>query len=191
MAVISFQVAVAQTNEGQRTFADLQKKYEPQRQQLKSLGDEINSLTRQLQAQATTLSPADQQSRSTAIETKKKQLDHDTQDAQNEFQKDMQNVYNVLASKVYDVMKIYAEEHGYLMVFDVSQHQENPVIFASESVNITKAVTEAYNAKPVVPAAASAAAPSRSGQGTTITTNCTGVKSGPNGEIIPTNCTTQ
>jgi outer membrane protein len=34
IAVIAFQVAVAQTNEGQRNFADLQKKYEPKRQQL-------------------------------------------------------------------------------------------------------------------------------------------------------------
>jgi outer membrane protein len=33
IAVIAFQVAVAQTNEGQRNFADLQKKYEPKRQQ--------------------------------------------------------------------------------------------------------------------------------------------------------------
>ena len=31
IAVIAFQVAVAQTNEGQRNFADLQKKYEPKR----------------------------------------------------------------------------------------------------------------------------------------------------------------
>ena len=37
IAVIAFQVAVAQTNEGQRNFADLQKKYDPKRQQLKSL----------------------------------------------------------------------------------------------------------------------------------------------------------
>ncbi len=29
IAVIAFQVAVAQTNEGQRNFADLQKKYAP------------------------------------------------------------------------------------------------------------------------------------------------------------------
>ena len=31
IAVIAFQVAVAQTNEGQRDFADLQKKYAPKR----------------------------------------------------------------------------------------------------------------------------------------------------------------
>ena len=36
IAVIAFQVAVAQTNEGQRDFADLQKKYAPKEAQLKT-----------------------------------------------------------------------------------------------------------------------------------------------------------
>ncbi len=35
IAVVAFQVAVAQTNEGQREFADLQKKYAPRKPSLK------------------------------------------------------------------------------------------------------------------------------------------------------------
>jgi len=64
-------VAVAQTNEGQRNFADLQKKYDPKRQQLKVLSDEVDNLTKQLQAQGDKLSPAEQQSRAKAIDDKK------------------------------------------------------------------------------------------------------------------------
>ena len=63
IAVIAFQVAVAQTNEGQRNFADLQKKYDPRREQLKTLSDEIDDLTKQLQADEAKLTPAEQQSR--------------------------------------------------------------------------------------------------------------------------------
>jgi outer membrane protein len=44
VAVIAFQTAVGQTNEFQRNFADLQKKYEPKRAQLKTLADEIDGL---------------------------------------------------------------------------------------------------------------------------------------------------
>ena len=44
IAVVAFQVAVAQTNEGQRNFADLQKKYDPKRQQLKAASDEVDTL---------------------------------------------------------------------------------------------------------------------------------------------------
>ena len=51
VAVIAFQAAVSQTNEFQRDFADLQKKYDPKRQQLKALSDEIDTLTKQLQDQ--------------------------------------------------------------------------------------------------------------------------------------------
>src|SRR6478609_9186229 len=46
IAVIAFQVAVAHTNEGRRSFADLQKKYQPKQAQLKSLNDEIDTLTK-------------------------------------------------------------------------------------------------------------------------------------------------
>jgi outer membrane protein len=151
IAVIAFQVAVAQTNEGQRNFADLQKKYEPRRQQLKALADEIDGLTKQLQASGSTLSPAEQQSKATAVDTKKKQLDRDAQDAQNDFSQEMQDVYNALASKVYDVMQAYAELHGYTLVLDVSQ-QQSPVLYAATANNITKDIIDAYNQKSGIPA---------------------------------------
>ncbi|MFP5203851.1 MAG: OmpH family outer membrane protein, partial [Acidobacteriota bacterium] len=48
VAVIAFQAAVAQTNEFQRNYADLEKKFEPKRQQLKTESDEIDNLTKQL-----------------------------------------------------------------------------------------------------------------------------------------------
>ena len=83
---------MAQTNEGQRSFADLQKKYEPKRQQLKALSDEIDTLTKQLQTQGTTLSDADRASRAKAIDDKKKQLERDAEDAQNDFQQEMQDI---------------------------------------------------------------------------------------------------
>ncbi|HZP04305.1 MAG TPA: OmpH family outer membrane protein [Terracidiphilus sp.] len=151
IAVIAFQVAVAQTNEGQRNFADLEKKFDPKRQQLKALSDEVDTLTKQLQAQGATLSDADRATKSNTLDTKKKQLDRDAQDAQEEFQQQMQDLYNGLASKVYDVMQSYAEKEGYTLVLDVSQ-QQNPVLFASNSTNITKQVIDAYNVKSGVPA---------------------------------------
>ena len=160
IAVVAFQVAVAQTNEGQRNFADLQKKYEPKRQQLKTLNDDIDSLTKQLQTQGTTLSETERASRAKTIDDKKKQLQREAEDAQNDMQQEMQDLYNGLASKVYDVLAAYAQQHGYTLVLDVAQ-QQTPVLYATESTNITKAVIDAYNAKSGVPAppAAPPAAP--------------------------------
>jgi outer membrane protein len=151
IAVIAFQVAVAQTNEGQRNFADLQKKFDPKRQQLKTLSDQVDSETKDLQAKGATLTDAERSSRSKEIDSKKKQLDRDAEDARNDFQQQMQDLYQTLASKVYDVMQSYAQKEGYTLVLDVSE-QQSPVLFASTSTNITKQVIEAYNVKSGVPA---------------------------------------
>jgi outer membrane protein len=160
IAVIAFQVAVAQTNEGQRNFADLQKKYDPKRQQLKGLSDEVDSLKKQLQAQGDKLSDAERASRAKTIDAKEKQLQRQAEDAQNDFQSEMQELYNGLASKVYDVLATYAQQQGFTLVLDVAQ-QQNPVLYANESTNITKQIIDAYNVKSGVPAppAQPAAAP--------------------------------
>jgi outer membrane protein len=163
IAVIAFQVAVAQTNEGQRNFADLQKKYDPKRQQLKALSDDVDNLTKRLETQGDKLSDAERASQAKIIDDKKKQLQRDAEDAQNDFQSEMQEMYNALASKVYDVLASYSQQQGFTLVLDVSQ-QQNPVLYANDSTNITKPVIDAYNVKSGVPAppaqpAGSAAAP--------------------------------
>jgi outer membrane protein len=144
-------LAVAQTNEGQRDFADLQKKYAPKEAALKSLNDEIETLTKQLQTQGATLSEVDRATKAKAIDDKKKQLDRQTSDLRDSGQQDMQDIFNSLASKVNDVMEAYAEEHGLTLVLDISQ-QQSPVLYASNGSNITKEVIDAYNVKSGVPA---------------------------------------
>ncbi len=151
VAVVAFQVAVAQTNEGQRSFADLQRKYQPKQNQLKSLSDEIDGLTKQLQASGDKLSDNERAARAKTIDDKKKQLERSAEDAQNDMQNEMQELYSSLASKVYDVLNDYAKAHGYTLVLDVAQ-QQSPVLFATESTNITKAIIDAYNVKSGVPA---------------------------------------
>ena len=151
IAVVAFQLAVAQTNEGQRDFGDIQKKYAPKEAALKTLSDEIDNLTKQLQTQGATLSPAEQANRAKVIDEKKKQLDRDSEDARNDFQQDIQDMYNALASKVYDVMQSYAEQQGFTLILDISQ-QQSPVLFSANGTNITKQVIDAYNLKSGVPA---------------------------------------
>jgi outer membrane protein len=154
VAVIAFQAAVGQTNEFQRNFADLQKKYEPKRNQLKTLADEIDGLEKQLQAQGDKLSDAERANRTKTIEDKKKQAQRFAEDAQNDLQGEMQEIYNAIASKVYDVLSMYAQQQGYTLVLDGSgsQQQAPVVLFAGQNIDITKAVIDAYNVKSGVPA---------------------------------------
>ena len=161
IAVIAFQAAVAQTNEGQRTLGDLQRKFEPKQTQLKTLNDEIEGLKKQLQAQGDKLSAAESAARAKAIDDKTKALQRQAEDARNDYQSEMGEVFNTLASKVYEVVESYAKEQGYTMVIDVSQ-QQTPVLWAADSTNIGAAIVAAYNTKsgvPAPPAAPAASAP--------------------------------
>jgi outer membrane protein len=151
IAVISFEAAVGQTNEFQRKFGDLQKKYDPKRQELKALNGQIETLTKQLETQGDKLSDAERASRAKAIDDKKKQLQRSGEDAQNDFQQEMQEMFSSVASKVNEVLASYSQEHGYTLVLDRSQ-QQPVVLFAQPSSDITKDITQAYNAKSGVPA---------------------------------------
>ena len=157
IAIIAFQPAVAQTNEGQRAFADLQKKYQPKQTQLKALNDEVDKLTKDLQGQGDKLSEAERAARAKTIDDKKKQLERSAEDAQNDFQNEMNELYGSLAQKVFDVLNDYSKQHGYTLVLDIAQ-QQSPVLFATDSTNITKAIIDAYNTKSGVPAPATPAA---------------------------------
>ena len=154
VAVIAFQAAVGQTNEFQRNFADLQKKYEPKREQLKNLADEIDGLEKALQAQGDKLTDTERASRAKTIDDKKKQAQRFQEDAQNDLQGEMQETYNGVASKVFDVLSAYAQQQGFTLVLDeTSNQQQAPVVlYAGANSDITKAVIDAYNLKSGVPA---------------------------------------
>jgi len=159
IAVIAFQVAVAKTNEGQRNFSDLQKKYLPKENELKGRSDEVDTLTKQLQAQGASLGDAARATQARTIDEKKKRLDRDAEDLRTAGGQEAQAMYNTLATKVYDVLASYAQQQGYTLVLDVSQ-QQNPILFALPNTDITQAVVDAYNVKSGVPAPPPSATPS-------------------------------
>ncbi len=152
IAVIAFQAAVGQTNEFQRNLADLQKKYEPKKQSLQTLSSQIETLQKQLQTQAATLSDAERERQSREISDKQKQLQREQEDDQNDFQQDMQDTFNGVASKVGDVLITYAQQHGYTLVLDGGEQQAQTVLYHTPATDISQAIVDAYNLKSGVPA---------------------------------------
>jgi outer membrane protein len=152
VAVIAFQAAIGKTNEFQRDLADLQKKYGPRRDQLKTLSDQVDSLTKQLQDQGTQLSESERVSRARTLDEKKKELDRETQDAQSDFQNDLQQLVSTIAEKVGTLMTDYATKHGYTLVLDAGDQQNAMVLYAVPSTDITQTIIDAYNEKSGVPA---------------------------------------
>jgi outer membrane protein len=154
VGVIEFQAVVGQTNEFQRDFTDLQKKYEPKRTQLKTMSDEVESLDKQLQSQGATLSEAARAAQTKTLDDKKKAAQRFAEDAQNDLTGEMNDVYNKVASKVFETLNAYAQQQGYTAVMDStsSQQQAPVVLYHTDSSDISKAVLDAYNTKSGVPA---------------------------------------
>jgi outer membrane protein len=154
IAVIAFQAAVTQTNEFQRNFADLQKKFEPKRDELKALNDQIETLQKQLQTQGATLNDAERESRAKTISEKQKQLQRNQEDDQNDFQQAMQETFNGVAQKVGEVLIAYSQQHGFTLVLDGGEQQTQMVLYHNPATDISQAVLDAYNLKSGVPAPA-------------------------------------
>ena len=154
IGVIAFQATVTQTNEFQRDFADLQKKYEPKRQELKTLSDQIDTLKKQLQTQGDALSDNERESRARTINDKEKQFKRTQEDDQSSFDQDMQQTFNAVATKVGNLLIDYAQKQGYTVVLDGGSQDAQVVLYASTATDLTKTILDAYNTKSGVPAQA-------------------------------------
>lgn len=147
IGVIAFQQAVTATNEFQRNFGDLQKKWEPKRQELKTLSDQIESLKKQLQTQGDALSDQERETRARTINDKEKQLQRSTEDDTNDFQQELQETFNGVASKVGDLLVNYAQQQHFTLVLDGGNQQVQTVVYANPTTDLTKAIVDAYNQK--------------------------------------------
>ena len=164
IAVIAFEAAVFNTNEFQRKIADLQNKYAPKQAQLKSLSDEIDTLTKQLQTQGDKLSDTERASRSKTIDDKTTQAKRMFEDAQKHYQQEMGELNSAMSAKVYEVLANYAQQQGFTLVLDESPQQQQPipvVLWSTPSTDITKAIIDAYNLKSGVPAPPPPPAPAK------------------------------
>lgn len=158
IATINIQGALVSTKEGQKAGAELEAKAAPKRKSVESRQNEINSLKDQLQKGQNTLSEAAKSDLYRNIDQKTKALNRDMQDIQEELDQDQQKVLNELGQKIYAVIAKYGQEKGYTMVLDVSNPQ-TPIVWASNSIDITKDIIELYD-KENGGAATSTAAPS-------------------------------
>jgi outer membrane protein len=147
IALIQFEQAAAATNEGQRSLQELQKKYEPKKAQLEALGQEIDTLTKQLQAAPATMPDAERASRQRTIETKQKQYQRDGEDAQNAYGADLQEAVGKVAQKLGPVVINYVQKNGYTMLLDNTGQQGGvAVLWTQDGTDISQAIVDAYNA---------------------------------------------
>ncbi len=172
IAVIEYEQATAATNEGQRALQALQKKYEPQKNQLQGLQIEIESLTKQLQSAPATMTDEERAARARTIETKQKQLQRDGDDATAAFNAELQETLGTVAKKLGPIVIKYVQDNGYTMLLDNTGQQGGLSVLWTQpgTTDISQAVVDAYNASSGVAAPAVPSAPSASRPRPTTTT---------------------
>lgn len=154
IGIINIQGAIANTAEGKKVIADLQKKYQPRQQALQSLQTEIQAIQDQLTKQAATLSDEEQGRLTRDAEEKQKKLKRDTEDAQNDFSNDRDEVIKRIGQKMVKVIQDYAQANGFTLVIDGAQV---PIYYAATDLDITGEIIKRYDAaNPVADAGAPA-----------------------------------
>jgi outer membrane protein len=143
-AVINIQGAIISTKDGQKAAAELNAKTAPKKRELEQKQNEINTLQDQLNKGSNTLSDSAKNDLYKSIESKKKGLQREVEDAQADLEADQQKLLQQLGQKILAVIEKYARDNGYTMVVDVSSPQ-TPVLYASPSIDITKEIIELYD----------------------------------------------
>jgi outer membrane protein len=155
VGVIDMQGAIAGSNEGQRDFEALAKKFEPRRLELQKLNTEIEDLKKQLSTQGDKMNAEAHEALVKSIETKTNSLQRSGEDAQNEFQQQQIEIAGRILQKLAPVITKYVSDNGYGLLLDASSPwPQGPVVVATQAVDITKPIVDAYNVQSGVPAPA-------------------------------------
>lgn len=160
VGTINIEQAIFSSNEGQRDFQALSKKFEPKQNELKGSADEIDSMKKQLNAQQDKLNDEAREKLVKQIESKQKAFERSQQDATEDFQGQQGEIGNKILTKMAPLIVKYAADNGYGMIIDTSQQwPRGPVIWYGPAVDITQPIVNAYNTQSGVPAPAAGATP--------------------------------
>ena len=131
-------------------FVDRQKKLDDMAAKIKQLPDEITNLQQQA-AKGTPIAPQTIQAKIDQLDLLKKQAQRETEDAQAAYQKRRGELFGPLQEDVGKALDVFAKTRGITMILDGSQVQG--ILYAADSLDITKAFISDYNAKNPVTAA--------------------------------------
>jgi outer membrane protein len=142
IAVIQMRQAMLATQEGQAAGKAMQVKFAPKRAALEKEDAAIVALDEQLRKGAATMSPEARQKMQDEIVRRKKNLERDVEDLNTEQQAEDNRVSQEITGKLGDVIDKAAKANGYAVVMDASP----PLLWASETSNITPDIIKAYDA---------------------------------------------
>jgi len=152
VGIINMQTAIVATNEGQRDFEALAKKFEPKRTELKGISDDLDSMKKQLDTQGSKLNDETRSDLVKKIEAKQKTLTRASEDAQSDLQAQQNEIAQKIVQKMGPVIGKFAKDNSLGMILDATRAwPDGELIWANDTVDLTKAIVDAYNAQSDVP----------------------------------------
>jgi len=163
IGTINIQSAILYSNEGQRDFEQMKKKFEPKQNELKGQTDEIDQLKKQLNTQGGTMNDDARATLQRQIDQKQKTLERGQQDFQDEVSNQENEIAQRILQKMGPVVTKYAQDNGFQLILDTSNGwPQGPVLWQSsgrDTIDITKQVVDIYNTQSGVAAPPAGRAP--------------------------------
>jgi len=138
IAVVNVQKAMLDSDELKKVSADVEAKYKPKQDELLKLQNELQSIQQQLQSNK--LTPQAQQDLQLQGQRRQRDAQRLSDDLQQEFDRDRQDILGKAAAKMTEVVKKLAEEKGFDIVIDVSQS-----LYFKPALDVTADALAAYN----------------------------------------------
>jgi outer membrane protein len=158
IGIIHVQAAILGTKDGKKAGDELNAKFTQRKAELDKKQAAIDQLKEQLQKGSATMSDDAKNKLVRQIDSETTALKRATEDAQADMEQEEGKIFNELGSKLYAIVEKYAKDNGYTMIIDVSGQQQ-PVWWASDSINITNDVVALYDKASPGGATSGAAAP--------------------------------
>ena len=141
---VSVQNVMVSTKEGQKASQDLTAKFEPKQKEFDTRQKEITQLEDQLQKGGNVLSEDQRNKTTREIDDKKRRLQRDTQDTQDDLERERQRIIQTIGQRVVGLIDKYGKDNGYTLILDVS-NPNTPVMYALSTFDITKEIVALYD----------------------------------------------
>lgn len=125
-------------------LATLNREFQPRQTELSTLNTKIQQLTKEISDQGGVATPASVQQKQESLDQMKKELQRKGEDAEAAYNKRRQEIFAPLQEDIGKALEAFAKARGITVIVDGSQV---PVLYAAESIDITRAFINDFNSK--------------------------------------------
>ena len=122
----------------------LNREFQPRRTELEGLQGRINALTKEINDTQTVAEPNTIRTKRDQLEALNTELKRKGEDAEAAYNKRRQDIFLPLQQDIGKALEAFAKARGITVIVDASQV---PLVYAAETINVTKAFIAEFNSK--------------------------------------------